>query len=138
MVNVRLSKTSCIAGSEPAISAEQRTLAGGGGGGGTKQPYIRALQCAMRGCLKKATALRPNAISFLLQCGTKLPKLVLVLACFFLSCNPGAISLSRVAFHMESENTPFRLSLVLRHKSILCCLPQSSIFAHCSVLCVGV
>ena len=92
----------------------------------TPVKYIRALQCAMRGCLKKATALRPNAISFLLQCGTKLPKLVLVLACFFLSCNPGAISLSRVAFHMESENTPFRLSLVLRHKSILCCLPQSS------------
>ena len=27
----------------------------------------------------------------------------LVLACFSLSCSPGAISLSRVAFHMESE-----------------------------------
>ena len=28
----------------------------------------------------------------------------LFLDCFSLSCNPGAISLSRIAFHMESEN----------------------------------
>ena len=28
----------------------------------TKRPYISALQCAMRACLQKATAMRPNAI----------------------------------------------------------------------------
>ena len=30
----------------------------------TKRPYIRALQRATRGCLKKTTAMRPNAIFF--------------------------------------------------------------------------
>ena len=36
------------------------------------------------------------------------PNYGLVLACFSLSCNPGAINLSRVnvAFYMESENSP--------------------------------
>ena len=38
----------------------------------------------------------------LLHCGPKPQNYGLVLACFFLSCNPGA-SLSRVAFHVESE-----------------------------------
>ena len=33
--------------------------------GQTKRPYIRALQCAMRSCLQKATAMRPDAIFFL-------------------------------------------------------------------------
>ena len=37
--------------------------------GETKRPYIRTLRCAMRGCLQKATAMRPNAIFFLLRCG---------------------------------------------------------------------
>ena len=44
-----------------------------------------------------------NAVFFLLHCGAKAPNYGLVLACFSLSCNPGAISLSRIAFHMESE-----------------------------------
>ena len=43
------------------------------------------------------------AILFLLLCGAKLQNYGLVLACFSLSCSPGAISLNRVAFHMESE-----------------------------------
>ena len=62
--------------------------------GETRQPYIRALPCAMRGFLKKATAIRPDA---------KRQNNGLVLACFSLLCNPGAISVSRVAFHIESE-----------------------------------
>ena len=57
----------------------------------------------MRGCLPKATALRPNTIFFSLHCGAKSQNYVLVVACFSLLCNPGAISLSRVAYHMESE-----------------------------------
>ena len=68
--------------------------------GDTKQPYIRALQCTMRGCLQKATAIHPDAIFFMLHCGAKLLNYGLILTCFSLSCNQGAISLSRVAFHM--------------------------------------
>ena len=73
--------------------------------GEAKRSHIRALQCAMRACLQKATTMRPNAIFFLLHCGPKPQNYGLVLASFPLLCNPGAISLSRVAFHMESENT---------------------------------
>ena len=40
---------------------------------------------------------------FLLHCGAKPQSYGLVLVCFSLSCNPGAISLRRVAFHMESH-----------------------------------
>ena len=69
----------------------------------TERPYIRALQCAMCLCLQKATAMRSNAIFFLLHCGAKHQNYDLVLACFSLLCNPNAINLSRVAFHMESE-----------------------------------
>ena len=69
----------------------------------TKRPYIRALQCAMRRCLQKATALRPNAIFFLLHYGTKHKNYGLVFACLSLSCNTGAVSISSVAFDMESE-----------------------------------
>ena len=69
----------------------------------TKRPYIRALQYAMCRCLKKATTMRPKAIVFLLQCGAKSQNYGHVLACFSLSCNLGAISPSRVAFHIESE-----------------------------------
>ena len=47
--------------------------------------------------------MRPDAIFFLLHCGAKPQNYGLVLACFSLSCNPDAIGLSRVAFHMESE-----------------------------------
>ena len=54
---------------------EQRAFAGE-----TKQPYIRALQCAMRSRLAKATAMHPNAIFFLLHCGAKLQNYGLVLA----------------------------------------------------------
>ena len=49
--------------------------------GETKRPYIRALQCAMRGCLKKATDMGPKAIFFLLHCGAKLQDYGLFLAC---------------------------------------------------------
>ena len=57
----------------------------------------------MHGRLHKATAMRPNAI-FLLNCGSKPQNYGFVLGCFSLSCNSGAISLSRVdAFHMDSE-----------------------------------
>ena len=70
----------------------------------TKRPYIRTLQCAMCGCLQKATAMRPNAIFFLLHCCNKPQNYGLALVCFALSCNPGAINLSRVVYiHMESE-----------------------------------
>ena len=65
--------------------------------------YIRALQCAIRGYPQKATAMRLNAIFFLLHCGAKSQNYGLVLACFSLSCNPGTVSLSRAAFHIESE-----------------------------------
>ena len=61
------------------------------------------MQCAVPACLQKATAVRPNTIFFLLLCGTKPQNYGLVLAYFSLSCNPFAISLSRVAFHMESK-----------------------------------
>ena len=74
--------------------------------GGTKPPYIRALQSAMRGRLQKTTAMRPNTIFFLLHGGAKPQNYGLVLTCFSLSCNPGAMSC--VAFHMVSENTLFR------------------------------
>ena len=47
--------------------------------------------------------MRPNAISFLLHYGAKLENYGLVLTCFSLSCYPSAVSLSRVAFHMEFE-----------------------------------
>ena len=57
----------------------------------------------MRGCLQKATALRSGAIFFLLHCGAKPQNYGLVLDFFSLSCNLGAINLSRVAFYMESE-----------------------------------
>ena len=59
----------------------------------TKRLYIRALQCAIRGCLEIATAVRPNTIFFFLHCGTKPLNYGLVLACFSLSCNPGATGL---------------------------------------------
>ena len=72
-----------------------------------KQLYIRELQCAMWGCLQKATAMLPNDLFFLLHCGARPQNYGLVLACCSLSRNPDAIRLSRVAFHMESENTPF-------------------------------
>ena len=39
--------------------------------------------------------MRPNAIFFLLQCGAKPQNYGLVLACSSLSCNPGALNLSR-------------------------------------------
>ena len=68
-----------------------------------------------RRCLKKATPLCPNAIFFLLHCGAKPPNYCLVLTCFSLSCNPGAVRLSRMAFQMESEkhavsSPPLKLS----------------------------
>ena len=69
--------------------------------GERKWPYIRAPQCAMRGCVQKATTMRPSAIFFLLHCVAKLQNYGLVLDCFSLSCNPGAISL--FTFHKESE-----------------------------------
>ena len=72
-----------------------------------KRSYICALQGATRGYLKKATAMRPNAIFFSQHCGAKPQNYGIVLACFSLSCNPGAISLSRVAFHMGSETRRF-------------------------------
>ena len=62
----------------------------------TKWPYIRVLQCAMRGCLVRAAAMRPDAIFFLLHCGARLPNFGLVLVGFSPSCNPGAIRLNRV------------------------------------------
>ena len=64
---------------------------------------VRALQCAMRGCLQKATVMFPNAIFFLLHCGSKPQNCGLALACFSLLYNPGAKSLSHAAFHMKSE-----------------------------------
>ena len=72
-----------------------------------KRPYICALQCAMCTCLKKATTMHPNAIFFLLHYGPKPQNYGLVPACFSLSCNLGEISLSSVAFHMESEKHAF-------------------------------
>ena len=71
--------------------------------GETKRPYIPALQCVMHGCLKKASAMRPNAIFDLLHYGAKPQNYGLILACFSLSCYLGAVSLSCAAFHMESE-----------------------------------
>ena len=47
--------------------------------------------------------MRANAIFFLLRCGAKPQNYDLVLTCFFLSCNLGAMRLSYVPFHMESE-----------------------------------
>ena len=73
----------------------------------TKRPCIRAMQCAMRKCLQKATAVCPNTIFFWLHCSTKPQNYGLVLACSFLLFISSAISLSCVAFHMESENMPF-------------------------------
>ena len=52
-----------------------------------KRPYICVLQCGMRGCLFKATAMWPNFIFFLLHCGGNPPNYGLILACFCLSCN---------------------------------------------------
>ena len=75
----------------------------GASAGETKRPYIRALQCAMLACLQKATAKCPYAIFFLLRCGATPQNYGLVLACFSLLCNPSAISLCLVAFHMQSE-----------------------------------
>ena len=58
---------------------------------------------AMRGCLKKATAMRANAIFLSLNCGAKPQNYGLIIVYFSLLCNPGARSLNRVAFHIESE-----------------------------------
>ena len=85
-------------GLEISNSASMESIAQGASAWGTKRPYIRALHA------KKATAMRPDAIFFLLQCGANPPNYGLTLSCFSLSCNPGAISLIRVAFYMESEN----------------------------------
>ena len=79
-------------------SSAQRALAGE-----TKRTYIHAMQCAMCWCLQKATAMRPNTIFFLLHFGAKPQNYGFVLACFSLWCNLGAICLSRIAFHIESE-----------------------------------
>ena len=86
--------------------------------GETKRKYIRGLRCAMPGYLQKATIA-------LLHCGVKPQNYSLVLACFSLTCNLGAISLSRVVFHMESEKhavltPPLKvpeLRLVICHQS---------------------
>ena len=58
---------------------------------------------------------RLSQVIVLLHCGAKPPGYGIVLSCFSLWCNPGAISLSHVAFHMESEkqdvsSAPLRLS----------------------------
>ena len=53
--------------------------------------------------MQKATAIRPKAKFFLLPFGAKPQNYGLVLACFSLLCDPGAINLSRVAYHIESE-----------------------------------
>ena len=82
---------------------------------GWKRPYIRALQCAMCGCLKKATAMRPSAILFLLHCGAKPQNYGIVLGCFSLLCNPSAISLSRVTFDMERAVSSPLLKLLSLH-----------------------
>ena len=71
--------------------------------GETEQAYICALQCVMRGCLQKAFTMGPNAIFFLLHCGAKPQSYGLVLTCFSLLCNPGALSLTYAAFHIQSE-----------------------------------
>ena len=71
--------------------------------GETKRLYISTLQCAMRACLQKATAMHPFAIFFLLHCSAKPQNCGLVLAFFSLLSDLGAISLIRAAFHMESE-----------------------------------
>ena len=39
--------------------------------GKVKRPYISALQCAMRECLQKATAMRPISIFFLSHDGAE-------------------------------------------------------------------
>ena len=68
-------------------------------GGGKTAVYSHTAICyAMRGCLKKAIAMRPNAVFCLFFCGAKLHNDGLVLTCI-----PGAISQRCVAFHMESE-----------------------------------
>ena len=82
------------------VGMDQETLEGE-----MKGPYIRKLQCAVRAFLQKAVAVRSYAIFFPLYCGTKPQNYGLVLACFSLSCNPGAMSLSSVAFHMDSDKT---------------------------------
>ena len=100
-MNEYLIKSETLKGIQKVITlfrVEQGSLAGE-----TKLPYIRTLQCAMHGCLKKATVTRSDAIFFLLHCGAKPPNYGLILASFSLACNLGTISLSRVAFHMESE-----------------------------------
>ena len=84
----------------------------------TKQPYIRAMHCAFRICLQKTTYVRPNAIFFLLHCGATPQNYGLILACFSLSCNTGAMSLSHVVFHMESvkhavSSPPLELSVLV-------------------------
>ena len=68
--------------------------------GDTKQPHIRALQCAMCGCLKKATAMHPYA---------KPQSYGLVLACFSLSCNPGKYVYVALHFTGNLKNTSFCL-----------------------------
>ena len=79
-------------------------------------PYIPALQYAMRGCLQKATAMSPNAILFLLHRGTKSQNYGLV--------SPSCVSLSRVAFQVESEkhavsSPPLKVPVPHRRKSSL-------------------
>ena len=64
--------------------------------------YSRIAMCYAQ-VSAETTSMRLNAILILLHCSTKPQNYGLVLACFSLSCNLGAITLSRVAFHMESE-----------------------------------
>ena len=89
-ITLRLWKTT--AKRPKIISVQPRSFSGE-----MKRPYIRTLQCDMRGCLQKAT-MRPDAILLLHS-----QKFDLVLGCFSLSRNPGSISLSCAAYHMESE-----------------------------------
>ena len=110
------------------LHCKQRALAGE-----TKQPCIRAPQCAMHACLQKAPAMSPNAIFFLLHCGTKPQMYGLVLVCFSLSCNLGTISLSRVTFHVESEKHAVS-SPPLKHPA--CKFDWSKTFRVTQVSCV--
>ena len=72
-------------------------------GGDETAVYPHTSMCYAR-MFAEGIAVCPNAIFFLLHSDANPQNYGLVLACFSLSCNPGAISLSRVAIHMESEN----------------------------------
>ena len=72
--------------------------------GETERPCIRALEFAMLRCLLKSTTMRPSSIFFLLHCGARPQNYDPDRSLVSLFCVIGVpLSLSCIAFHMESE-----------------------------------